>query len=1205
MPEIKHTFLAGKMNKSLDDRLVPEGEYRDAQNIEVTTDVFGGGDIGTVRRVKGNDALTTTDAYFSGTPEVIGSFFDDKNNAIYYFVTDDSKHKIYRYKSETLTTIAQDDNDTFLKFRKANKITGVNILEDQLLWTDNLNTPAIIDLAKVDSDATFYTTNTSIDKISILKFSPYLAPSITALANDTNISSDYIKEKFVRFSYRFKFENNEYSQLAPFSEIAFKQEDDTLSSADVALAYKNGRLDNFYNHANKVSLSITLPASPKTLHRIAAVEILLKDANSPSVRVVAKKKITDDTTTITHDYKSELPTGTLPEQQLVRVSENAPVKALAQDIVSNRVVYGNITLNRDVPDFDFTVGTTAKASDFSTIVQHSVKSRRTYELGVVLADKYGRKSPVITLPNSSVYVDPKDNSFNVDTWNGDCLTLTFTDSNSVNWGDWYSYRVVVKQPEQEYYNVYVPGGGEYNGKTYISLLGDNVNKVPRNTDNVYEGDFARSDVRLYPKVINKSTYAAVFPPFDINDGEITTTTYVLENSSVSANTIAYFSNFTSASIQKFVGTDFTQVSLTGYVDLAKDFNFTDCGSDQELNCANPDSVFVFKNGYYVNSAEYTYSKTASTYGRVTFDEMPASGDKIDIIPKWNQIGLRGLGSAAGDGNFTITSLTSISYLYGGDLNSAGVDSSSAGPNAVLSVSVTSPFSENYSLTNQSQIQSDAGYINVSRIGTLSQFTELPLSTMPDSDEVGFYKENPTNLIAELNDTANIVALTQKAVDLAVFETEPFESALDIYYETSTSGLLSEITQDAAIKINYFNTFIVKGDQTGTDNWYLEESRLYGDFNKDSVDYGVIAHIVDDLYQENVLENTLIYSGIFNSRTSFNALNQFSSAENITKSLDIQYGSIQKLFAEDSDLIAFQEEKVSRIPIDRDIIYTAEGAPQVTTSNLVLGDVIHYAGNFGIGTNPESFAHYAGRKYFVDEPKGAVLRLSRDGITEISNYGMRTHILQNIENSSSIYGMWDMRKRQYILSYVNSSLTNGYETLAFDESSNGWVSFYSYQPEFGGSLDGSFYTFKQGLLYKQYHDGSDRFYTDSSDFTASIDIVMNQNPSANKNFLTINYEGTNTWNISSIETDIDSAQDISAYDNTKQDTDNGIYLSIFRSFDGKYHANIINDSLVEPNEISFGSSMSGVKGYFMKLKAQSTNSDAELFSVSTNYNINSY
>ena len=35
MPEIKNTFLRGKMNKDLDDRLLPEGEYRDAQNIEV------------------------------------------------------------------------------------------------------------------------------------------------------------------------------------------------------------------------------------------------------------------------------------------------------------------------------------------------------------------------------------------------------------------------------------------------------------------------------------------------------------------------------------------------------------------------------------------------------------------------------------------------------------------------------------------------------------------------------------------------------------------------------------------------------------------------------------------------------------------------------------------------------------------------------------------------------------------------------------------------------------------------------------------------------------------------------------------------------------------------------------------------------------------------------------------------------------------
>ena len=58
MPEIKRTFTAGKMNKDLDERLVRNGEYRDALNIQVrTTDGEGTGigDAGTVQNIKGNN----------------------------------------------------------------------------------------------------------------------------------------------------------------------------------------------------------------------------------------------------------------------------------------------------------------------------------------------------------------------------------------------------------------------------------------------------------------------------------------------------------------------------------------------------------------------------------------------------------------------------------------------------------------------------------------------------------------------------------------------------------------------------------------------------------------------------------------------------------------------------------------------------------------------------------------------------------------------------------------------------------------------------------------------------------------------------------------------------------------------------------------------------------------------------------------------
>jgi len=52
MPEIKNQFTGGKMNKDVDERLVPKGEYRDAMNIQVSTSE--GSDVGTVQNILGN-----------------------------------------------------------------------------------------------------------------------------------------------------------------------------------------------------------------------------------------------------------------------------------------------------------------------------------------------------------------------------------------------------------------------------------------------------------------------------------------------------------------------------------------------------------------------------------------------------------------------------------------------------------------------------------------------------------------------------------------------------------------------------------------------------------------------------------------------------------------------------------------------------------------------------------------------------------------------------------------------------------------------------------------------------------------------------------------------------------------------------------------------------------------------------------------------
>ena len=185
------------------------------------------------------------------------------------------------------------------------------------------------------------------------------------------------------------------------------------------------------------------------------------------------------------------------------------------------------------------------------------------------------------------------------------------------------------------------------------------------------------------------------------------------------------------------------------------------------------------------------------------------------------------------------------------------------------------------------------------------------------------------------------------------------------------------------------------------NYYIEDSTIRGGYANTSVDYGVRAYLDEENPIQEVRFNSLIYSGIYNSRTSVNNTNIFSIAENITRSLDPASGAIQKLYAEDTNLIIFQENKVNRALIDKDTIYTTEGGTSTLPPGVVIGQIVPYLGEFGISQNPESFAVYGFQKYFADKDRSTILRLSRDGITPISKYGMTSFFrdeLKKIDNN---------------------------------------------------------------------------------------------------------------------------------------------------------------------------------------------------------------
>jgi len=664
MPEIKNNFLQGKMNKDLDDRLLPNGQYRDAQNITVSKSENS--DVGTVQNVKGNAKLYNTSLNLGSTYETIGYFADSFTGDVFWFVTDFSATvddntsdvtyatnsnncRIYyaNANSQLQPTIIIDSYR--LNFNKNYKILHINKLGDLLFWTDDYNQPRRINLkAKTNiADLKDYYTNDRYleDKISVAQYSPYAAPEVS-LSYDSSIKSKHIEQEFVKFGYRFKYDNNEYSLMSPFTQHCFHPgkanqtfNDGTydttgnamagiLTESDKENAVKTTIVENMINKANKVTLLIDMPfdetktnhASAKvnngsgltgTTHtidtvagtiaannimltdnndlyvinsftagnpnstlatttsisptiadntnlyffdigtspqydwsnelKIKEIEILYSESDSAAIKVIDRIKINnstpfiptveaidDDTArlryTYQYVYKSTKPTKTLPEADLIRVNDVIPIKAKTQEISGNRVIYGNFLQNRSTNTilqnstvFDISSGDQGVQN--KQYLLSSVKSNRTYQVGIVLSDRYGRQSPVIIPENSTTFVEPQASATVVtngsSSWTHSCLRATFnqTIGNDIYDADtnplgWYSYRFVVKQTEQDYYNVYTPqllqAGTPTNltdERSFVYLHGDNINKVPRDvTDINTETGTQGSQIRLLPKV---------------------------------------------------------------------------------------------------------------------------------------------------------------------------------------------------------------------------------------------------------------------------------------------------------------------------------------------------------------------------------------------------------------------------------------------------------------------------------------------------------------------------------------------------------------------------------------------------------------------------------------------------------------------------------------------------------------------------------
>ena len=362
-----------------------------------------------------------------------------------------------------------------------------------------------------------------------------------------------------------------------------------VDNNDMSTAYRSTIVDFMENKVNELTLLIDMPvngdpAFPATTllnttdyFKITEIEILFKESDGAAVLVVdtisaAEIKaqtspfVFPQTNTFQYVYSGTKPFRTLPEDQLTRVYDKVPVKALGQEVISNRVVYSNFQTKHTPPStLNYNVGTSPKQGfDVTTpndnpvewrtsIVEypnHTLKQNRNYQAGFVLSDRFGRTTSTL-LSNaatnsagslsklSTVYSPYNDNTVDVGSWPGDALFVqvnetinetpvaptlypgiyvgdpTLTNYNPLGFETW---KVVVKQQEQDYYNVYLPGilasyptvedpgtpvYKELGLTSHVVLLNDNINKVPRDLVEVGpDQQQFRSSVQLFGRVQN-------------------------------------------------------------------------------------------------------------------------------------------------------------------------------------------------------------------------------------------------------------------------------------------------------------------------------------------------------------------------------------------------------------------------------------------------------------------------------------------------------------------------------------------------------------------------------------------------------------------------------------------------------------------------------------------------------------------------------
>jgi len=364
MANTTRNFIAGKMNKVVDERLIPDGQYIDALNVRMGATEQS--EIGVIENSKGNISLTAL-TYIDGTPlsadaRCIGSLADGEKETIYWFIHDSnfpvgatgkldmivSFNALANVLTYHIISINDGNGDnTTLNFNPKYLITGVNIVktgnldESLLFFTDDYNPPRFINVRRgyPNPDPSTNEDQFSAESILVVKKPPAESPTINPIV--TGGQDNFLQTRFICFAYRYRYADGEYSATSQFSPPAFLPNPFQFSID----SYLN---EGMVNRANAVEVTYNTGGP-----LVVGFDLLFKEADGNVIRVIERlDKTTSDNVDVTFTFNNSKIFTLLPTAELLRLYDNVPLLAKAQTLMGNRLMYGNYVEGYDLIDKD-------------------------------------------------------------------------------------------------------------------------------------------------------------------------------------------------------------------------------------------------------------------------------------------------------------------------------------------------------------------------------------------------------------------------------------------------------------------------------------------------------------------------------------------------------------------------------------------------------------------------------------------------------------------------------------------------------------------------------------------------------------------------------------------------------------------------------------------------------------------------------------